>query len=257
MKTFNINLQILNDENQDYSHYGSFKQESTPFCIDIKEGLLLGDNIESPEEPLNPEDCTDLTDYKLPNDFYMMGYELMANYDSEVKAAWAIHFGEFTPMPVTDMAWDLLDDKVESDYIMLFDTWWDSYELWDSHGGLEVLKTDMATQWVAYGECRYFVPENCDNNPEYMTRNYGRVTSYHQDWWSYIGFVISINGEQHDSLWGLESDMDDSTKFDVIRHLLPNKINLTDSQLDDLLYGRGIGESNDNNIRWTRPQKHP
>jgi len=89
-----------------------------------------------------------------------------------------------------------------------------------------VLARDLQT--MCTNEYRYFendnYPDISEENAKYLVQDYERMCDYHKNYWSMLGCTVSAhldgNEIRYDSLWGIESDSEDSYFEEVENDLI-------------------------------------
>jgi len=182
---------------------GKYTDKDDDYIVDRKLGALVGPYLPEPEEPDAPD----------PQDF----------------------------------ATDVDYDAAEEEYSAAMDLYDAAYDAWDDDwGNREILADNLYTRGGCYTEYRYFKPfaggeskpggKYTDLDGEHIipveewtrwaVQDYERAEGLNRGDWCFVGVVVEIDApacalcghveKLTASLWGIESDADDS-EFDEIR----------------------------------------
>jgi hypothetical protein len=195
--------------------YGEFSDKPQPYCIDREQGFLLGQEVEEPEGPEEPEsECPWVWEHWGGRD------RLIAK-------------GLKPPSLAVLQEWEQYDQE--------YDKYQEAWNVWNENWGCEVLEEGLPRR--GQFESRYFIPAHFDpetDKPERITRLYDRVCEFGNWWWLEFWSVEVINeqGEtvQEDSIGWIESDGGKEYAMEILADLL-HPIVLSQDTIQDLLDG--------------------
>jgi hypothetical protein len=216
------------DENPDLSWLGSYQKDASDYCVDRREGVLLGECIEEPEEP-DWEDFDDDNAHDRAYDAWDQVYaDWENNHGREVLATGLTtdhdrtsyqFFGQFQHLPHNRenwkhvKSWDVKQSvKQQQDNLKRYSIDHDSSSHYDLRKTLDVL---------------------------YAVLDYERVESYNRGDWCMTRCVVDVTVKGYDVGWGIESDSDTTAKQeveqDMIAEATSQALEATDSLMDAVI----------------------
>lgn len=197
------------DENPDLSWLGEYQKDVSDYCVDRREGVLLGEWVEEPEEP-NPDDFDSdeaFTEYACTT--YARQYDAWDQHHGREVLATGLttdhdrhsyrFFGQFQHLPHNKNSWDHVTPE-------------------QLQQALDANKAKIAR----YGIAGFSTMHQLDQL--YAVLDYERIEDYNRGGWCMLGCVVEVTARGYDvgyaSVWGIESDSEDSYREQIESELI-------------------------------------